>query len=116
MSVSQPINRLSERAQAALWEAESFEVLSLMPIADPPGAGDPTLPLPTFHQWPVLGAVAVVSGTSRDEIVTAVALGVEENRGLVANCFNPRHGIRAVALQVLHAIKEGLQKRRRGCD
>jgi hypothetical protein len=43
----------------------------------------------------VLGA-AVASRTLREEITTSVARGVEENRGLVANCFIPRHGIRAV--------------------
>ncbi len=96
MSVSQTINRLSDRAQAALREAESFEVLSLIPSLGPLSAGDPMLPWATFHQWPVLGTAAVASRTLRDEIITSVARGVEENRGLAANCFIPRHGIRAV--------------------
>jgi hypothetical protein len=53
------------------------------------------LPWTTFHQWPVLGTAAVASRILRDEIIRSVARGVEENRGLVANCFDPRHGIRA---------------------
>jgi hypothetical protein len=94
MSMNQTNNRLSERAQAALRDAESFEVLALIPHRLPAGVGDP-LPPARFYDYPVLGAAAVADRTRRDEIIASLVRGVEEN-ALVTNCFVPRHGIRAV--------------------
>ena len=47
-----------------------------------------------FHDWKVLGKVAIKEAAARKKLVDALRLGAEDNAGIVAACFIPRHGLR----------------------
>src|SRR5262249_56401493 len=47
-----------------------------------------------FHGWKVLGSTTVKDAETVKKLAAAFKKGVEENNGIVAACFNPRHGIR----------------------
>jgi hypothetical protein len=47
-----------------------------------------------FHGYKVLGKTNVKDADTRQVLITAFAKGVKENKGIAANCFIPRHGIR----------------------
>jgi hypothetical protein len=74
--------------QAMLEKAEQFELLSLSPDPRQKEGKD------TFHDWKVLGKTTVKDADARKKLVAAFKKGVEENKGIAAKCFNPRHGIR----------------------
>lgn len=82
-------NVIPASLQALLEKATSFELLSLSP--------DDTKEKPKdgFHGWKVLGKTEVKDASVRKNLLTALKQGVAENKGDVARCFNPRHGIRA---------------------
>lgn len=50
-----------------------------------------------FHRYPILGRVEITSPEERIRLLSAFAKGVRENSNSLANCFNPRHGIRIVS-------------------
>ena len=82
-------NSLPSPADKALSRSASFELLSLDP--DPraekiDGKG--------FHGWNVLGDMTIKSSDARAKLVATFKAGVAENDGKVADCFNPRHGIK----------------------
>jgi hypothetical protein len=79
------------RAVAILDDAESFELLCLDPERTERGEQTAS----TYHGWKVLGVAAVPDADTRQRLLTALKRGVDENKGAVAACFNPRHGIRA---------------------
>jgi hypothetical protein len=64
-----------------------FEVLSL----DPKRPDEK--PVDDFHGYRVLGRTTIDDPATRRKLVVAFKQGVEENGGMVAGCFNPRHGI-----------------------
>jgi hypothetical protein len=76
-------------AKRILEQANSFELFSLDPKDRKPKDGD------LFCGWRVLGMTVVEKGDAI-RLVEALEKGVAENNGEVADCFNPRHGIRAV--------------------
>jgi len=80
-------NRLSPEVETILEKADSIELLSLSPehLKDPPKDA--------FHRWPVLGQTTL-KGADKASAVTALKAGISANKGMVAGCFNPRHGIR----------------------
>jgi hypothetical protein len=82
-------DKLPAQARDALTKANRFELFSLDPNQkrEKPGEG--------FHGWEVLGTTAVEDAGIRQKIVAALEKGVQENQGVAAECFNPRHGIRA---------------------
>jgi hypothetical protein len=82
--------KIPEWARAALEKADQFELLSL----DPDRRQEK--PKDDFHGWKVLGRTQVKDADTRKKLVAALKKGVGANDGAVANCFNPRHGIRAV--------------------
>jgi hypothetical protein len=82
-------NKIPEAVRTALENAERFELLSLNPNAQPNQR-----PNEQFHGWRILGSTVVKDAETRNDLVTALKKGVEENKGMAANCFNPRHGIR----------------------
>jgi hypothetical protein len=89
-----PQNVIPEAVQKALDKAETFELYSLEPgtgIARAKGERDPKKEY--FHDYEVLGKTAV-KGEDRKKVVEALRLGAEDNSGMVAGCFIPRHGIR----------------------
>jgi hypothetical protein len=67
--------------------AETLEVLSLHPVEQPGASG-------TFHGFPVLGSVSVVEVTTKSRLTAAVVEGLLEPV-TAADCFIPRHGVRA---------------------
>lgn len=63
---------------------------------------DPTWPTPEqkadparFHGYGVLGRAAMSDPAGRVELLDLIAQACRENDGIVAGCFDPRHGIRA---------------------
>src|SRR5438034_1378613 len=81
-------NKIPDELQAILEKAEKFELLSLSPehLQEKPKDG--------FHGWRILGKTAMKDADARMNLVAAFKKGVAENKGIVARCFNPRHGIR----------------------
>jgi hypothetical protein len=78
-------------AKAALEKADEWEMYSL----DPTRTTDP--PKDAFHGWKVLGKTTVKDADMRKQLLAALAKGAADNKGVVAGCFNPRHGIRVKA-------------------
>lgn len=81
-------NKIPDELRALLEKAEQFELLSLSP--DRPREK----PKDAFHGWKVLGKTTVKDAEARNKLVAAFKKGVTDNKGIVAACFNPRHGIR----------------------
>jgi hypothetical protein len=51
----------------------------------------------SFHWMPVLGHIEIASTQEKVNLLKAFSSGVRENDGMVANCFEPRHGIRIIS-------------------
>ena len=81
-------NKIPDDLRAALEKADQFELLSLSP--DEPKEK----PKDGFHGWQVLGKTTVQDAETRKRLLAALEKGVADNKGVVARCFNPRHGIR----------------------
>jgi hypothetical protein len=81
-------NKIPDAVKAVLDKADSFELLSLEPSERKEAKGG-------FHGWKVLGKTEVKDADTRKDLVAALEKGVAENKGEVAKCFEPRHGIRA---------------------
>ena len=80
-------NRIPEAAKAVLENADRFELFSLDPVyRERP-------PKNAFHGYEVLGKADISDTPTRRKLVSAFERGVAENQGLMAACFNPRHGI-----------------------
>ncbi|HKA06571.1 MAG TPA: hypothetical protein VKD71_04890 [Gemmataceae bacterium] len=81
-------NKISDDLKTILEKADKFELLSLNPeyLKEKPADG--------FHGWGVLGRTTVKDADVQKTLLAALEKGVEENKGEVARCFNPRHGIR----------------------
>jgi hypothetical protein len=75
--------------QTSLEKAERFELLSIRParIEKTEGAFN-------FHGWEVIGRTFVREPGQRKKLVASLRTGIEENSGIGAACFRPRHGIR----------------------
>ncbi|MGH8518006.1 MAG: hypothetical protein ACREUE_11155 [Panacagrimonas sp.] len=75
--------------QTALEKGERFELLSIRParIEKTEGAFN-------FHGWEVIGRTFVRDAGMRKKLIASLRTGVEENSGIGAACFRPRHGIR----------------------
>lgn len=75
----------------ALEKSDVLELLSLRParIEKKQGASN-------YHGWEVIGRQWIRDAALRKKLVAALLAGVEENQGLGAACFRPRHGIRVV--------------------
>ena len=82
-------NKIPDQAREILEKASQFELLS---IGTDPSAKKPR---EDFQGWPVIGKSTVEDPNIRKRLVAALEKGVEENKGEVMKCFNPRHGIRA---------------------
>ncbi|HYS03626.1 MAG TPA: hypothetical protein VEW47_00390 [Candidatus Dormibacteraeota bacterium] len=76
-------------ARAVLAGADRLELLSL----------DPEAPLRSsskgFHGFKILGKTVITSEDDRRRLFFALNKGEAETSGMLASCFNPRHGIRA---------------------
>ena len=49
-----------------------------------------------FHRYPVLGGVEITSTQEKTNLLNAFTKGIRESDGMVAACFNPRHGLRII--------------------
>lgn len=47
-----------------------------------------------FHGYGVLGRADLVGKATANELVDLIERGIEGSNGMVAACFNPRHGLR----------------------
>ena len=78
--------KLPEAAEQALRSADAVEVLSLDPDQDAKGPDG-------FHGYKVLGKTTV-KGDDAAKAVAAVLKGAADSGGDMADCFEPRHGLR----------------------
>lgn len=88
-----PQNRMPDVVERLLDRADTFELYSLDPD-ERRARGKAAPPKDTFHDWAVLGKTKVTSKADRKRLADALRLGVEDNFGMAAGCFIPRHGIR----------------------
>lgn len=47
-----------------------------------------------FHGYKILGRKEVTDPNDRSELLSKLADSIRQNPGVVAGCFNPRHGLR----------------------
>ena len=81
-------NVIPANAAIILEQGDHFELLSLDPRRQEHAAeGD-------FHGYRVLGAAFISDVETRKKLVSAFEKAVAENEGIMAACFNPRHGMR----------------------
>ncbi len=88
---AEPRNEIPDDLQAILEQAGQFELLSLSPILP-----KDEIPKDAFHEWEMLGKTTVKNAETRKKLIAAFKKGVEENEGIAASCFTPRHGIRVI--------------------
>ena len=81
-------NALPEDVLRILSKAEQLELLSLLPEPEK------TKPKDHFHGYTVLGKTALKDATGRKNLVESFTKGMQGQIN-PANCFEPRHGIRA---------------------
>lgn len=87
-----PALALPPETRKLLDSADSVELLSLDPKPFPPDAKNRG-----FHGYKELGRVKLAKKAGREAVLKALYRGIDDSKGLVAGCFNPRHGIRAVS-------------------
>ncbi|MDF1729788.1 MAG: hypothetical protein P1U53_18785 [Sulfitobacter sp.] len=83
-------SELSQEFRDILFQAPSLELVATEP--DWPtkeSRQDPT----TLHGYTVRGRAMISDRAVRLELLEALAKGARENNGMVAACFDPRHGI-----------------------
>lgn len=84
-------NDLPKEVREAFDKASEFELYSLDP-ARPIKKNDKDV---LFHDWKVLGKTTL-KGEDARKVRSAIDKGRKDSDGLVAACFNPRHGVRFV--------------------
>lgn len=93
-----PPEDVPREVDVALHSANTFELLSLVPI---PLAMAPeefrAEDVPELHGYRVLGSAPIDDDAVRAQLVDALYRGIRESEGDAAACFNPRHGIRTVS-------------------
>ena len=99
-------NQLPADAENVLTNATSFELYSL----DPDRLRSQKAKV-KFHGWKVLGSTKIKKADVRKELISKLKQGIKANKGVVAACFNPRHGIRAILDK-----QEGEKLKRRTVD
>ncbi|TWU10482.1 hypothetical protein [Allorhodopirellula heiligendammensis] len=84
-----------------LREASSIELYSLDPTllkSEPvvaPDVDPQAETEPLFHDWTVLGSTVISDKEASGALLDALQAGIDENDGIAAACFTPRHAIRA---------------------
>jgi hypothetical protein len=84
-----PSSKLPADLRHFLENADEFTLYSLNPELDFPHKA-PNI----FHYYPILGQVRIETGIERTNLVTVLSNAIAEG-GPMADCFDPRHGIRA---------------------
>ncbi len=80
---------IQEPARSIAANADTWMLLALDPSFPEEGTDPDTL----FHGHAILGAVNVSDADAIRRLSEALNQGIEANDGMVAGCFNPRHGI-----------------------
>jgi hypothetical protein len=80
-------SRIPGKSKAILERADEFQLLSLEPRFQRGSKPD------DFHGYKVLGAMPIRDAKTRKRFVAAFEKGITQNDGVIAACFNPRHGI-----------------------
>jgi hypothetical protein len=85
------------RVAAKLEDVELTEATVLLYSLDPKGGiGYKVNTEDVFHGFRVLGRAPIAKVEDKGALVAAFARGIRESDGIVAACFNPRHGIRLI--------------------
>jgi hypothetical protein len=87
-------NRIPEAVERLLDKADTFELYSLNPDRRIDKDGKVVPVKDDFHGWQVLGKTEVKGEAKWKQLTDALRLGAEDNFGMAAACFIPRHGIR----------------------
>jgi hypothetical protein len=87
-------NRIPDVVLKLFAKADSFELYSLDPERKPGAQEKPVEGKDGFHGWKVLGKIALNDEARRKKLADALRQGAEDNFGMVAGCFIPRHGLR----------------------
>lgn len=87
-----PKNPIPDKVERLFDKAETLELYSLNPDLGPGEGGRPLTD--GFHGWQVLGQTEVKEQADRKRLADALRLAAEDNFGMAAACFNPRHGLR----------------------
>ena len=82
-------NRLPAEAEALLRGASSIELLALDPMRLPAGATGAQL-----HGYAITGQATLDDAGQCKQVANLILRGIKESEGMVAACFNPRHGLR----------------------
>ena len=80
---------------AELADPDAVELLALHPY--PHALGDDDADLPRFHGYGVLGRAPLADDEQENRVLALVERGIETSDGMVAACFDPRHGLRVTA-------------------
>jgi hypothetical protein len=86
------VNKLRENVLKVLTEAETLTVFSLEPA---PTEAEAAASKEKFHRYVVLGKTKLDGAVAKKPVLDALLQGIAEHNGVVANCFIPRHGLRA---------------------
>lgn len=81
-------NALPPDVEQIFKKADKLTLISLEPSPGYKGAK-------AFHGYEMLGQITVDKEKEREKLIGAFFKGISENKGLVAGCFIPRHGLRA---------------------
>ena len=87
-------SKLPPDVEQALDNPKTFKLFSLSPRRSVPGLEALAEDSEEFHGWRILGSKEIKDVDVRSKLIAAFKTGVAENNGTVADCFNPRHGIR----------------------
>ena len=83
---------LPAATREVLENADRFEILALHP--EPRSAGELT-DEQKLGNYEILGQAELTARDDQREVLSLVYQGIRDSRGMVAACFNPRHGVRA---------------------
>src|SRR5215471_6799008 len=94
----------SSKSVKDILENATFELYSLDPAKEDYDKG--------FHGYAVLGKTVVKDADVRKKMIASLYKAIAENDGTAADCFVPRHGIRAThkaqSVDVLSCVPEAL--------
>jgi len=88
-------NVLPDETRKVLDTGERFVLFSLNPTHPALRRESDPSPNETFHDYAVLGKTEIHDQKERAELLRALYNGIANSDGMVASCFNPRHGISA---------------------
>jgi hypothetical protein len=86
---------LSKETRAILDQSDKLVLISIEP--NPVNQEVKTNKTESFHNYPILGQTEIKDAKRKAELLSALYNAVYEYRGRLYGCFDPRHGIIAVA-------------------